>query len=72
MKQFVKSLLYAIAPRWSTALMSARARAHSHRSLENWGCVQLHRKLFEHFGGSVQDGPFVGLTLTARTRQLPS
>jgi hypothetical protein len=67
-KQLVKRLLYAVAPRWTTALMSARARAHSHRVVASWGCGPLNRKLFERFGSGVQAGPFAGLTLTAMTR----
>ncbi len=67
MKQFVKRLLYTIAPRWTTALMSARARAHSHRIVAGWGCGPLNRKLVERFGSCVQEGPFAGLTLTAMT-----
>jgi hypothetical protein len=68
MKQLVKRVLYAIAPRWTTALISARARVHSHRVLASWGCGRVHRKLVERFGGRVQEGPFAGLTLTAMTQ----
>lgn len=68
MKQFVKRLLYTIAPGWTTALLSARARAHSHCVVASWGCGTLNHKLFERFGNTVQDGPFAGLTLTAMTR----
>jgi hypothetical protein len=66
-KQFAKRVLGAVAPRWSAALMSARARAHSHRVVESWGCGPLTRKLVERFGSHVQEGPFAGLTLTAMT-----
>jgi hypothetical protein len=67
-KQFVKRCLYTIAPRWTTALMSARARAHAHRVVAGWGCGPLNRQLFAQFGGVVQEGPFAGLTLIARTQ----
>ncbi len=67
MKQFVKGFLYAIAPRWTIAFMSARARAHSHRVVASWGCAALTRKLVERFGNCVQEGPFAGLTLTPMT-----
>lgn len=64
MKGWVKGVLYAAAPRWTTALMSARARAHSHRVLESWGCGRLNCKLIERFGNRVQEGAFAGLVLT--------
>ena len=67
MKQLVKGLLYAVAPQWTTALMSARARAHSHRVVESWGCGPITRKLVERFGSRVQEGPFAGLALTEMT-----
>ncbi len=67
MKQFVKKCLYTIAPRWTTALMSARARAHSHRVVADWGCGPLTHKLVERFGCLVQEGPFAGLALTPMT-----
>jgi hypothetical protein len=67
MKQLAKRLLYAVAPQWTTALMSARARAHSHRVVASWGCGPLNRKLVDRFGSSVQGGPFAGLRLTAAT-----
>lgn len=67
MKQFVKRVLYDLSPQWITALMSARARAHSHRVVASWGCGPLNRKLVERFGSSVQDGPFAGMELTSMT-----
>ena len=67
MKQFLKKLLDTVAPRWTAALMSARARAHSHKVLVSWGCGPLNRKLVEHFGNQVQEGPFAGLTLPGMT-----
>ncbi len=67
MKELVKRLLYKISPRWTTALQSARARAHSHRVVAGWGCGPLTRKLVARFGSSVQEGPFEGLTLTPMT-----
>jgi hypothetical protein len=66
-RQLIKRLLYAIAPRSTTALMSARARAHSHRVVASWGCGLINRKLVERFGPRVQEGPFAGLTLTPMT-----
>lgn len=65
--KWVKDFLYAVAPRWITALVSARARAHSHRVVASWGCGPLNRKLIERFGSRVQEGPFAGLILTPAT-----
>jgi precorrin-6B methylase 2 len=67
MKQLVKKLLYGIAPRWTTAAMSARARAHSHKVIASWGCGPLNRRLIERFGSQVLEGPFAGLTLSPMT-----
>jgi hypothetical protein len=66
-KELVKGLLYGVAPRWTAGLMSARARAHSHRVVASWDCGPLTRKMVERFGSRVQDGPFAGLVLTAMT-----
>lgn len=67
MKQLIKRLLYAIAPQWTTVLMSARSRAHSHRVVANWGCGVINRKLVERFGSRVQEGPFAGMALSPMT-----
>jgi len=67
MKQTIKRALHSVAPRWTTAIMSARARAHSHRILAEWGCGALNRTLVERFGNRVLEGPFAGLTLTPMT-----
>ena len=60
MKQFLRGLLYAVAPQWTTSLVSARARAHSHRVIASWGCGPIARKLIDRFGSIVQNGPFAG------------
>ena len=65
MKQLLKAALYRIAPQWTTSLMSARARAHSHRVVSGWGGKAVAGKLIERFGDRVQEGPFAGLKLTA-------
>jgi len=62
-----KRWLNWLAPRWTTALLSARARAHSHRVLESWGCPNVNRKLIEHLGDRVLSGPFAGMRLTPMT-----
>lgn len=64
MKQILKRVLYVIAPRSTTALMSARTRAHSHRVVASWGGSAVARKLVGRFGSRVQEGPFAGLILT--------
>ncbi len=67
MKQFVKGILNSFAPQWTTALMSARARAHSHRVVASWGGGVVTRKLVEQLGSRVQEGPFAGLELSVMT-----
>ena len=48
-------------------MMSARARAHSHRVVAGWGGAAVAAKLIERFGSRVQEGPFAGLLLTPRS-----
>jgi hypothetical protein len=67
MKQTVKRLLYTIAPKWTTSLMSARARAHSHRVVKSWGCGLINEKLISNLGSAVQAGPFAGVVLSPMT-----
>lgn len=67
MKQLVKSLMYAIAPRWATSFMSARARAHSHKIIRQCGRQELNQKLLARVGNDVQSGPFAGLLLSPMT-----
>jgi hypothetical protein len=64
LKQRGRDLLYAVAPRAAAALMSARARKHSHRLIEQWGYARLNEKLIAHLGTRVVEGPFEGMTLT--------
>jgi hypothetical protein len=66
-KQFLRGLLYAIAPQWTTSLASARARAHSQKVIASWGCGPITRKLIDRFGSIVQKGPFAGMILTPMT-----
>ena len=66
-KQLAKDLLMAVAPKRTTALLSARARAHSHRVVASWGCGEITRKLVAQFGSVVPEGPFRGLILTPMT-----
>ncbi len=67
-KQAVKGLLNTIAPRWTTAIVSARGRAYSQQLLARWGCGPVNQKLVAHFGLQVQAGPFAGLQLTEMTQ----
>lgn len=64
MRPFIRKVFFAIAPRSATSLMSARARAHSHRVLASWGCGPVNQKLIERLGSRVRGGPFAGLVLT--------
>ena len=67
MRQLLKGLLAAIAPQWTTALLSARARSHAHRLIASWGQGSVTRALTEQLGTRVLDGPFAGLILTEMT-----
>ena len=60
LKQHAKRVLTTLAPETTTAIQSARSRAHSHGLHRQWGIVDLNRKLISHFGPIVQWGPFRG------------
>jgi hypothetical protein len=62
-KQLLKRTLLAAAPEWTTGLLSARARAHSHHMVREWGQNSLTEKLLAAFGPIVQSGPFRGMKL---------
>jgi hypothetical protein len=68
-KQLIKRVLHAVAPQTTTAVLSARARAGSHRLYEEWGLQRLNRKLIERFGSVVQAGPFRGMVLSPMTHR---
>lgn len=68
-KKTLKALLFAIAPQSAVALFSARARAHSHRVVESWGCLEINQQLIAKFGEVVQSGHFSGLVLSPMTRR---
>lgn len=38
MKKFIKRVLESVAPEWTTALLSAKAWAHSHWVVRELGC----------------------------------
>lgn len=63
LKAMIKRALFAVAPRTATAIQSARARAHSHRLVREWGLVDLNRKLVDRLGPAVVGGPFRGMVL---------
>ncbi len=67
MKQRLKRSMLAAAPEWTTRLLSARARAHSHRMVKEWGLSVLTEKLLAVLGPVVRSGPFQGMTLTPMT-----
>ena len=64
LKSVIKRSLFAVAPQTATALISARARAHSHRLLKEWGIFEIDQRLIEELGCHVLSGPFRGLQLT--------
>lgn len=69
LKEATKRAMYAVAPETATAVMSARARAHSHRLVREWGLTDLNKKLVDRFGSVVQASPFIGMTLSPMTHQ---
>jgi len=67
MKAAAKRVLFALAPRMMTAIMSSRARAQSQRLLKQWGVSGINRRLLDEVGNIVLSGPFKGLKLTPAT-----
>jgi hypothetical protein len=63
-KQQIKRTMFAVAPEWTTELVSARSRAISHRLVRQWGLNTLAEKLLAALGPEVQSGPFRGMKLT--------
>jgi hypothetical protein len=68
-KEKVKNLLYRVAPRWTTEVMSARARAYSQKVIAGWGCGEVNRLLADRLGMTVLAGPMAGLVLTPAVMQ---
>jgi hypothetical protein len=68
MRQLLKKLLSSAAPVWATSFFSERARVHSHRVIESWGCGRINEALFTRFGDQVLSGPFRGLVLSPPTK----
>ena len=69
LKSIAKHAMLAVAPQATTTLISARARAHSHRLVRDWGLLDLNRRLIERFGSRVQSGPFCGMSLSEPTQR---
>ncbi len=67
-KSDVKRLAHSIAPRLAVAVQASRGRRRSHRLLKAWGLWELNQRLVTEIGGQVLDGPFAGMTLSARAR----
>jgi hypothetical protein len=67
-KKLLKRMMFACAPKWSTAVMSARSRAHSHEVIKGWGVPRINEALIARLGDTVQDGPFRGVALSPMTR----
>lgn len=68
-KRLVKRVFTRLTPEMATAIMSARARRHSHRMVGEWGLLDLNKKLVEHYGSVVRNGPFRGMMLTRMAHQ---
>lgn len=64
LKSFLKTASHWIAPQTATAIMSARARAYSHRLVRDWGLFEINQRLIQEIGNVVTSGPFKGLALT--------
>jgi precorrin-6B methylase 2 len=69
LKSLTKRAFYKIAPETAAAVMAARARAHSHRLIANWGLTELNKTLLQELGNKVLTGPFQGLVLTPMTHK---
>jgi hypothetical protein len=67
LKEAAKHAMYALAPQTATSVMSARARAYSHRLVEEWGLLKLNAKIVDRLGPTVQASLFRGMTLTPMT-----
>jgi hypothetical protein len=65
----VRSALARLAPGPYLALAAARARRHTHRLFEGWGCLALNDVLVAQLGPRVIGGPFAGMTLTPLARR---
>jgi hypothetical protein len=68
-KRGLKRVASSVAPQTTIAIQSARARAHSHRMVREWGLADLNRKLVDRFGSTVRSGPFCGMTLSPMSHQ---
>jgi hypothetical protein len=55
--------MYAAAPAAAASFFSARARAGSHRLIEEWGLDDLNERLVGALGLTIQGGPFAGTRL---------
>ena len=63
----MRRALSGVAPETAAAVLSARARAHSQRLVQQWGLGDLNQKLIRELGTRVLSGPFAGMTLTPMT-----
>jgi hypothetical protein len=66
-RSLLKRAFYFVAPRTSTAIFSASARAFSHRLVKARGLSPLNGKLLSEAGTRVLGGPFQGMILTPMT-----
>jgi hypothetical protein len=67
-RELLKKSLLLAAPVWATSFFSERARVHSQRVVESWGCARINESLFTRFGDQVLSGPFRGLVLSPATK----
>ncbi len=64
MRSQLKNLISAVAPDTFIAIQSIRSRRLCHRLFRDWGVHELNRRLREHLGSAVVEGPFSGIKLT--------
>ena len=60
LKSLARQLLVGVAPQTTTALLCARARAHSQTLVAQWGLIGLDDRLIAEIGSRVVSGPSVG------------
>lgn len=66
-RERVRRVLHAVAPRAAVTITSMRARAHTQRMVKEWGLYALNQRLLAEAGDRVLAGPFAGMVLSPMT-----
>jgi hypothetical protein len=69
LRSLIKTAAYSVAPRLAESVFAARARAHSHKLVRQWGLFEINERLIQQIGSAVIAGPFAGLEFTATARK---